>query len=337
MPFEIVRNDITKMSVDVIVNAANSSLTMGSGVCGAIFKGAGITKLQEECNSIGYCEVGNVVITKGYDLKAKFIIHTVGPIWQGGNNNEAKQLANCYYNALKLASEKQLKTIAFPIISSGIFGYPKARALDIALSTIKEFLKTRDMMVYLVVYDNKAFELSKKLTSSVKKYIDDNYIIRHARKKSISEKRDIKNIKDKKQKYANVTYDRRMPYEKQNRSVDFIDKLEESFSHMLLRLIDEKNLKDSQVYNKANIDRKLFSKIRTNLNYKPKKQTIVALAISLELNLDQTKDLLKKAGYTLSHSLLFDVIVEYFITNGIYDIYKINSVLFSYNQRLLSA
>lgn len=334
MPFEIVRNDITKMSVDAIVNATNNTLQMGSGVCGAIFKGAGVNKLQEECNSIGRCEVGQAVITKGYKLKSKFIIHTVGPIWQEGNNDEEIQLASCYRSSLMLAYEKKLNSIAFPIISSGIFGYPKAQALNVAFSTIKEFLKTNDMMIYLVVYDKKAFELSKHLTSSVKKYIDDNYIEKNLKNRNYDSRIRIKEKKESKEliceQHKNVVAESKI-FE------DFIGELDESFSHMLLRLIDERNLKDSQVYNKANIDRKLFSKIRTNTNYNPKKQTIVAFAIALELNLDQTKDLLAKAGYTLSHSLLFDVIVEFFIKEGIYDIYEINSMLFFYDQHLLSA
>jgi O-acetyl-ADP-ribose deacetylase (regulator of RNase III) len=171
MPFEIIRNDITKMNVDVIVNAANSKLKMGGGVCGAIFNAAGAEDLQRECDSIGGCDEGKAVITKGYALPAKYIIHTVGPIWQGGNFNEEKHLRNCYLNSLNLAKENNLYSIAFPLISSGIYGYPKDEALKVAIAVIQEFLLENDMAVYLAVFDKKALDLSEKLFKSIEKYI----------------------------------------------------------------------------------------------------------------------------------------------------------------------
>ena len=179
MPMKIIRNDITKMLVDAIVNAANVTLKMGGGVCGAIFSAAGAGKLQKECDSIGKCNVGEAVITSGYDLQAKFIIHTVGPIWYGGSAGEANLLHNCYTNSLMLALQHKCKSIAFPLISSGIYGYPKDQALGIAISAIGEFLMNHEMTVYLVVYDNKTYALSENLFSKIEKYIDDNYVEEH--------------------------------------------------------------------------------------------------------------------------------------------------------------
>jgi len=179
MPFEIIRNDITAMSVDAIVNAANTSLQMGGGVCGAIFSAAGAQNMQAACDKIGECGVGKAVLTDGFNLPAKFVIHTVGPIWQGGNHNEAQQLNGCYSNSLELARQNKCTSIAFPLISSGIYGYPGDQALQIAISAIGKFLLQYEMLVYLVVYDPKSFALSEKLFSAIERYIDDNYIEEH--------------------------------------------------------------------------------------------------------------------------------------------------------------
>ena len=329
MPFEIIRNDITKVHTDAIVNAANKALKNGGGVSGAIFDAAGVDKLQEACDKIGKCNVGEAVLTKGYDLPAKYIIHTVGPIWQDGAHGEAMYLANCYMNSLKLALEYDLESIAFPLISSGIYGYPKDQALRIAISTIGEFLLKHDMLVYLVVYDKHAISLSEKLFSSIKKYIDDNYIAEHMVNYQL---REIQNFESQ---YLDC-----LPTEfiKESRKLDDVMKhLDESFSQMLLRLIDEKNMTDIETYKKANIDRRLFSKIRSDIWYKPSKTTAIAFAIALELSLDETQDLLRKAGFTLSHSSKFDLIIEFFIENENYHIFEINEALFTFDQTLLGA
>jgi len=338
MPMMIMRNDITKMKIDTIVNAANTALKMGGGVCGAIFSAAGYEKLQEECDALKKCNVGQAVITSGYSLLAKYIIHTVGPIWEGGNSGEAKLLHNCYINSLKLALQYKCKSIAFPLISSGIYGYPKDKALQIAISAIGEFLIKHEMTVYLVVYDKKAFVLSEKLFSAIEKYIDDNYV----EQQSLSERpRNIEpyeyqQFEDKHENYLESDINAPVLEIKGKRSLeDLISQLEESFSQMLLRLIDEKGMTDVETYKKANIDRKLFSKIRSSKGYNPSKVTSIAFAIAIRLSLDETRDLLNKAGYTLSHSNKFDVIIEYFIEEGNYNIYEINEALFAFEQVLL--
>lgn len=334
MPLKIIRNDITKMKTDAIVNAANVSLKMGGGVCGAIFTAAGVEKLQAECDKIGTCEVGQAVITNGYNLTAKYIIHTVGPIWEGGENNEAELLYNSYKNSLKLALEKGIESIAFPLISSGIYGYPKGQVLGIAISAISEFLLENEMEVYLVIYDKKAMLLSEKLFSTIEKYIDDNYI---DERRLLQKRRGIEPYEqqDYQLEYVELLEDK-MEYihlPKEGRSIDEVmDQLEDTFVQMLFRLIDEKGMTDVETYKKANIDRRLFSKIRSNIDYNPSKATAIALAIALQLNLDEIRDLLGKAGYALSRSSKFDLIIEFFIQEKNYNIHEINEALFDFEQ-----
>ncbi len=335
MPFQILHNDITNINTDVIVNAANSKLRMGGGVCGAIFRAAGEEELQKECEKIKHCPVGQAVITKAYNLKAKYIIHTVGPIYKDGNSHEARFLKSAYETSLNLAKDYNLRSIAFPLISSGIYGYPKEEALNIAVSTIKEFLADNEMDIYLVIFDRKAVHLSEELYEGIQHYIDDfyededeDYRLRD------TDFLEIEEIYQDDCNFQEVIYETK---DFNKRSLESIlDNIDESFSQMLLRLIDEKGKTDVEVYKKANMDRKLFSKIRSNKNYNPKKSTALSLAIGLELSLDETKDLLAKAGYTLSPSHKFDLIVEYFIKNKNYDIFIINEALFSFEQPLLA-
>lgn len=354
MPLQIVRNDITKMNTDAIVNAANKALKMGGGVCGAIFSAAGPKELQEECDGIGGCEVGGAVITGGYRLPAKYIIHSVGPIWRGGDSGEPKLLHDCYTTAMGLALKHGCKSIAFPLISTGIYGYPKDQAFQIAISAIGQFLLKHDMMVYLTVFDKNAYLISEKLFSSIERFIDDKYVedrlFRESRRGI--EDFDTQVLGESVQKYRDM-YDsfpnlepgataspppRASTGKKAKRNLeDVLSQLDESFSQMLLRLIDEKGLSDVEAYKRANVDRRLFSKIRSRKDYNPSKSTAVAFAISLGLNLDETRDLLSRAGYALTHSSKFDIIIEYFITEGNYNIHEVNEALFTFNQTLLGA
>lgn len=327
MPLEIVRNDITKMDVDVIVNAANTTLKIGGGVCGAIFQAAGVTELQKACEEIGFCGLGKAVMTDGFQLQAKKIIHTVGPIWKDGRRNEAELLIASYANSLALAASQNYDSIAFPLISTGIYGYPKKDALQIAISTISSFLMENEMQVYLVVFDKQSFKLSEKLYTSIHEYIDEYYVeeieerFQRARQLDSLESPLILEAESFKPSKRNLE--------------DVMKQLGESFSERLFRLIDEKEMTDVETYKKANMDRRLFSKIRNTPNYTPLKKTVIAFAIALELNLDETMDLLSIAGYTLTPSSKFDLIVEFFIEEENYNIYEINEALFAFDQVLL--
>ena len=322
MPFKIVKSDITKLKADAVVNAANSSLLGGGGVDGAIHRAAGMGLLKE-CMTLGGCKTGQAKVTKGYKMPCKYIIHTVGPVWKGGNNGEKELLYSCYENSLRLAKENNCESVAFPLISSGIYGYPKDKALEVAVSAISDFLADNDMDITLAVLDKNAVSVSEKLLYDVRRYIDENYAEKFADHAVSS---NFKLAAPRAKVLEDACFDA-LP-------VDF-DKLDESFSQALLRLIDESGMTDVQVYKKANMDRRLFSKIRSDVNYKPKKQTAVALAVALELDISETQRLLEKAGYTLSNSIKFDVIIKYFIENRMYDIYEINETLFAFDQSLI--
>ncbi|MFJ7726796.1 macro domain-containing protein [Neobacillus sp. NPDC097160] len=333
MPLEIVRHDITKMNVDAIVNAANTALKMGGGVCGAIFRAAGANALQEACDQIGACKVGEAVITDGFKLDAKYIIHTPGPIWQGGSNQEAALLKASYYNSLELAKKHECESIAFPLISTGIYGYPKEEALQIAVSTISSFLLNHDILVYVVVFDKKSFGISKKLFTSIHQYIDEHYV--EEVESTFNRTRENRYIMEQ---HRDVEILQQDLYEEVNSSLEMmLNQLDDSFSERLLRLIDEKEMTDVETYKRANIDRRLFSKIRNGVDYTPQKKTAIAFAIALKLNLKETSELLSTAGYTLSHSSKFDVIIEFFIQQANYNIHEINEALFAFDQPLLGA
>ena len=330
MPLEIVRNDITKMKVDAIVNAANETLLGGGGVDGCIHRAAG-PELLAECRTLGGCKTGDAKITKAYRLPCQYVIHTVGPMWNGGSYGERKLLVSCYRTSLALAKEHGCETVAFPLISSGIFGYPKNQALRVAVDTIGEFLLHNDMTVYIVIFSRTAYQISSKLFADIAEYVDDHYVDVHTdsqrerlRRMSVLESRTL-------------SADAAAAPMAAGGLDEALAHLDAGFSETLLKLIDRSGKKDSEIYKKANVDRKLFSKIRNNPDYKPSKATAIAFAIALELNLDETRDLVARAGYALSPSSKFDVIIEYFIMQRDYDIFKINEALFAFDQSLLGA
>jgi len=339
MPFTIIRQDITKIKVDAIVNAANTDLHMGGGVCGAIFNAAGAAELQAACDRVAPVKTGGAAITPGFALPADYIIHAVGPVYRHWTAEQReKHLRSAYTSALQLAVENNLESIAFPLISSGSYGYPKDQALRVATTAIQDFLADHDLDVYLVVFDEDSFMVSEKLAGEVASYIDKHYVDKHMirRRDNRQIDRDAYDKTEIALHYAPMIKMDHDLVKPPAAGVDnLINNLDESFSTTLLRLIDANGMTDVEVYKRANIDKKLFSKIRSDKNYRPTKRTAVALAIGLKLSLKETHDLLRRAGFALSHSQKFDVIVEYFIINRRYDIFEINEVLFNYDQPLL--
>ena len=360
MPFSIVRADITAFPCDAIVNAANNTLLGGGGVDGAIHKAAG-PGLLAEYRTLGGCETGQAKITKGYELPCRYVIHTVGPIWQGGDRGERELLASCYRSSLALAREHGCRSVAFPLISAGVFGYPKDQALRVAVDTISASLlgeaAGEEMQVYLLVFSPTPYLLSKKLFSDVRAFIDDHYVDTHY--DACSERMRMAQLASQMSGPLYAVPPKKAPPRPSGTGApaedlaesaaagvfsaayptleQLLSQIDESFSQMLLRKIDERGMTDAACYKKANIDRKLFSKIRSDAYYKPSKQTAIAFAIALELSLEETRELLGKAGYALSPASKFDVIVEYFIRKGNYNIFEINEALFVFDQSLLGA
>ena len=328
MPLHIIRQDITKMDCDAIVNPTNIYLIPDGGTDLAIHTAAGPELLKYCKMQMGMVEVGGAKISPAFNLPCKYVIHTVGPVWKGGNNNEKDKLISCYRKSLELAATNECSSIAFPLISSGTYGYPKDQVLKIAIDAISDFLFTSDMTVYLVVYDKKAYEFSNKLFSDIATFIDDNYYEEHKLAEYNYERRSI---------LRRMASRDEIPVEccqapAFGNVAEWLDKLDESFAEALFRFIDEKGMTDVECYKKANIDKKTFSKIKCNAGYKPSKNTVIAFAIALKLSLEETQHLLKTVGYTLSHSNKFDLIIEYFITKEIYDIFLINETLFEFDQ-----
>ena len=406
MAFRIVRNDITKIKADAIVNTANPNPRFDSGTDTAIYTAAGAEELLEERRKIGRIEDGQVAVTPAFALDAKYIFHTVGPVWDGGDKGERDIVRSCYTNCLNKALEMGLESIAFPLIATGNYGFPKAEALQIATSVFSSFLAGNDLDLTLVVFDNESFTLSGKIFAGIDQYIDENYVeektgeeygnpykdvfmagaagagigagaiagmMGAAAERSFDaavedecaeeapEDAEIREKNNRRLFLGNRRLDRKeearamqadmlaMPkaeapvppapaaaaamVEKKQRSLeDVVKNISETWSESLLRMIDEKGLTDVEVYKRANVDRKLFSKIRGDKDYKPRKTTAVALALALRLNLDETKDFIGRAGYAFSPSSKFDLIIEYFIDNQVYDFMTINLALFEHDQ-----
>lgn len=364
MPFQIVRNNITAMKADAIVNTANPEAAYANGTDIAVYKAAGAERLLAARREIGFIATGEAAMTPAFALNAKYIIHTVGPVWQGGTQGESDMMRLCYENSLRLALEHGCESIVFPLISTGTYGFPKEEALLTAISAIRDFLSKEEMTVYLAVFDRESFELSEKLFADMDSYIDENYVTAMLEEEyrldsassmpflssdkhmpmtalpPVSAARTSKSTRAARQPKSEPGFANFLPpktaLDISERSIDdAIAELGETFQQRLLRLIDASGLTDVEVYKRANLDRKLFSKIRCNANYRPKKTTAIALALALELNLDETKDLLSRAELALSPSSKFDLIIGYFIDRKVYDVYVINLALFQHDQPLL--
>ena len=356
MPFEIVRNDIVNMQVDAVVNTANPNPVIGTGVDSGIHKKAGYELLAAR-QKIGRIDFGDAVMTPGFGLDAKYVIHTVGPIWKDGSHGEEQILSSCYRKSLALAKEHACESIAFPLIATGNYGFPKPLALQIAVREISRFLLENEMQIYLVVFGKEALALSEKLFKSVSSYIDENYI----RSKTLDEYgtespygspfetrragewlRQSRRIQEDScppqaaEKCLGVPAGAAAPMDSDDWG-QLLKDLDAGFSETLLQLIDRTGKKDSEIYKKVNVDRKLFSKIRNNMDYRPSKTTALAFAFALELDVDETKDFIGRAGFALSHSSKFDVIVEYFLVNRNYNVFELNEVLFAFDQPLIGA
>ena len=358
MPLQILRQDITKMQVDAIVNTTNEEMIGYSGVDKAVHEGAG-PLLEAACRTLAPLGLGEAKITSGYNLDAKYIIHTSGPIWQGGLVGESIILKSCYIEALKLAVEYNCNSVAFPLISSGAYGYPKDQVLRFATQVITEFLYDHEMTVYLCVFDRTSYEFSKQLFDEISEAINDDYTEEHTEYNlcsatlRLSESFDEPEVDEKSTGLIGggvkpkACADFSPPVQAmcsapvyssvENKTLqEYMKAMDKSFAYKLFDFIDKRGMTDVECYKKANIDKKTFSKIKCNPDtYKPSKQTAVAFAIALELNLEETQDLLASAGLTLSRSFKFDKIIRYFIQKEIYDIFIINEALFEFDQVLL--
>ena len=341
MPFLMIRNDITKVAADAIVNPANRNLLQGSGTSRAIYQAAGEQELTAACEAIGYCDLGKAVCTPAFRLPAKYIFHAVCPAWQGGLFGEAEQLAGAYHSALELAAEYQCESVAFPLLSSGNYGYPKEQAFRIAVDTITQYVMDHDLTVYLVLYDRHSLAVSRKLFTSVEEYIDDHYVAQNDESYEFDRwRRESAERRRRLEEEAAPMLEAAAPpaAPMAARSLEHLmDNLGESFTTRLLRLIDERGLKDSTVYKQSNISRQHFSKIQCNRDYNPKKKTVQAFAVGLHLSEDETIDLLQSAGYAFSDGSKRDWIVRYCLEHKIYNINQVNTLLFEYDQEQLGA
>ena len=356
MPLQIIRQDITKMRVDAIVNTTNEEMIGYSGVDLAIHTIAG-EELDVECEALAPLCLGQAKISGGYNLPCKYVIHTSGPIWRGGLLGESIILRSCYMESLKLAVEHKCRSVAFPLISSGVYQYPKDQVLKFAIQTITEFLFDHELMVYICVFDRDSYSFSQKLFNDIKSFIDDDYVEEHDEDFYLEDYDECYYPEDydegelgSRVMESTVLCDEAIEMPAPSCSTEpsdsarsetldeYLRNMDKPFAYKLFDLIDERGMTDVECYKKANIDKKTFSKIKCNPKiYKPSKQTAVAFAIALRLDLDQTQDLLASAGLTLSRSFTFDKIIRYFIQKGNYNIHEINEALFEFDQVLLGS
>lgn len=356
MPLEIIRADIVTVCADAIVNSANPLPVVGRGVDSHLHAAAG-PQLLVARERIGALAVGEAAATEAGALPARYVIHTVGPLWEGGSG-EAEALAACYRNSLNLALSLGCESVAFPLISTGTYGFPKDLALKVAMLTIGDFLAEHDLDVTLVVYDPESYQLSEELFGSVQSFINEHFEgdeqlpskdtltcampMSAAYEGALSALPAFEETPSSSSAPSHPSSINCPPRTlgflnrfRRRQLEDVVNQVDETFSEALLRMIDERGLTDPEVYKRANIDRKLFSKIRSNPAYQPSKATAVALAVALQLSLDETRDLIGRAGYALTHASKGDLIVEYFIDQGVFDIFLINETLFAFDQTLI--
>ena len=339
MPLQIIRQDITKMRVDAIVNTTNEEMIGYSGVDLAVHTIAG-PELDEECSKIAPLFLGQAKITKAYNLPSKYVIHTSGPVWRGGNYDESDILRSCYEESLKLAVENKCNSIAFPLISSGVYQYPKDQVLKFAIHIITEFLFDHELTVYICVFDKESYSFSQKLFNDIQEFIDDEYVDEHDEDfyEEYDEETDGSVMLSKCLQAPMIMADLEEPNSAKGLSLqEYIDQMDMSFQEMLFDLIDKSGMTDVECYKRANVDKRTFSKIKSNKDHRPSKQTVIAFAISLRLDLDETQALLATVGFTLSKSNVFDKIIRYFIHNKNYNIFEINEALFEFDQVLLGS
>ena len=342
MPLQIIRQDITKMYVDAIVNTTNEEMVGYSGVDLAVHTAAG-PALDEECASLAPLGLGQAVITGGYALPCKYVIHTSGPRWRGGLQGESIILRSCYVESLKLAAKYGCNSIAFPLISSGVYGYPKDQVLKFAIQTITEFLFEHELTVYICVFDRESYSFSQKLFRDIQEFINDEYVDEHDEDfyDGYDGNADTKPLLASKCAMPMASYSVKSDGEavpaKGKSLKEYVEQMDRGFREMLFDLIDERGMTDVECYKRANVDKRTFSKIKSSKTYRPSKQTAIAFAISLQLDLDTTQELLATLGYTLSRSNVFDKIIRYFIHTENYDIFEINEALFEFDQMPLGS
>lgn len=331
MPFSIVHSDITQMRVDAIVNPTDSRFSGSGGVDLAVHQAAG-PELAQDCRQLPGLHPSQVAVTKAYGLPCKFVIHTVGPVWKGGWANEQALLRDCYLNALSLAADKLgAESVAFPLISAGTFGFPKDRVLSVAAEAIRDFLSqpNQDMQVFLCVYDRNAYRVSRR--GELERFLNSTWVKPLGKTMPMPESRSQRIAMSQ---AVESTACEAMPLGAPDPQSleDWLKHQDDTFAVTLLKLIDKKHITEVQCYKRANVSKKTFWKINNDPKYKPSKPTVLAFAIALELSLSETEDLLRTVGFSLSHSSTFDMIIEFYIRKGIYDIYEINAALYQFDQ-----
>lgn len=374
MPFHLIQGDLIKQQTDAIVNPANSSLRKGGGVCGQIFTAAGVEEMEKACQEIGRCSPGSAVITPGFALPAAFVIHAVGPVWEGGSSGEAEILAQAYRSSLALAAAHRLKSISFPLISSGIYGYPKNQAIQIAIGAIRDFLaEEEDLEVFLVLHDRDSIQASRNIDPELTEYIRFNYegeesfsqLFQQEIARAEAMGAEIWNMLPEEPEAGPLIYGdmsqapsrkssfRRSQEEKFRKKMelppshsmkreyasldDVLQMPKLTFTEALLKHMDTRGLRDPEVYHRANLDRKLFNKIVNNKGYQPNRRTAMAICVGLQLDLEEAEELLRKAGFAFSDASIADLVYRYNIQKGQYDIIEIECQIYDIQQEAIRA